>query len=426
MIYDYLVSSYAHQENLRYSAVHKKSELKKTYCDIVKISKTSPSYLINASKETQEFALSLKENSLILQHTLANLQSNSLTSPFSYKQVISDNEDVLTAEITTKDHTNLPEPFSIQIDKLATTQINIGKSVYKTSTPLKEGVYEFNIDIEDRSYPFRLKLPEKATNEDVLSKISQAINRSDVPIQAHKTSGKNEKQIQLVIESTQTGSVNEEPIFSFSDINFPSGSHGCTNYYDLNNISRFPENSQFTLNGEYESTLSNDFTLNHCLHLQMHSPNSEPVQINYTGNAQKVLAEIEALAETYNNLVHLSYNQGDPPRLAVLMLHDLKDMFTAAKGDLKECGVTFDAEGYMNIEQPVAEEAVYNGQFEALFKDKTNVISNIVNQSKSFSLDPMKYLHSKVTVTYPNPKRERFANPYMTSLYSGMFFNSCC
>ena len=112
MIYDYLVSSYAHQENLRYSAVHKKSELKKTYCDIVKISKTSPSYLINASKETQKFALSLKENSLILQHTLANLQSNSLTSPFSYKQVISDNEDVLTAEISTKDHTNLPEPFS--------------------------------------------------------------------------------------------------------------------------------------------------------------------------------------------------------------------------------------------------------------------------------------------------------------------------
>ena len=84
MIYNYLISDYVSRENSRYySSTHKKSELKKIYSDIVKISKESPSYLIDRSKETQEFALQLKENSISLQNTLLKLQNGGFNSAFS-------------------------------------------------------------------------------------------------------------------------------------------------------------------------------------------------------------------------------------------------------------------------------------------------------------------------------------------------------
>ena len=52
--------------------------------------------------------------------------------------------------------------------------------------------------------------------------------------------------------------------------------------------------------------------------------------------------------------------------------------------------------------------------------------NNIIKKSQIFTMDPLKYLENKIMVTYPNPTKEHFANPYLTSLYSGLLFNSCC
>ena len=81
MIYDYLISNYAHQENYRYNtSVHKKNELKQIYNKIVKISKDSPSYIVKPSPQTKSFVLQLKEGSLTLQDTLSKLQNGGLSS----------------------------------------------------------------------------------------------------------------------------------------------------------------------------------------------------------------------------------------------------------------------------------------------------------------------------------------------------------
>ena len=427
MIYNYLISDYVSRENSRYySSTHKKSELKKIYNDIVKISKESPSYLIDHSKETQEFALQLKESSMSLQSTLLKLQNGGLNSAFSYKEVISDNEEAITAAIDTEDHSKLPEPFSIQINKLATNQINIGSYVYKDTAKLGKGTYKFNIEVDDKDYLFQLQLQEKTPNQVVLSHIAQTINRSPAPLEAYTDLSKNGEKVRLVIQSNDTGSPDGSPIFTCSDVSHPAAFLGCVDYFDLDYVAQAPTNSSFDINGEEKHSLANEFTLNNALHLTMHQTTEEPVHVDFASNSTRIMTEVDTIADTYNQLVHLSYNQGNPPHLAARMAHDLRNLFSASRDALKECGITIDTDGYMQIDTELASKAAQQGQFQSLFGSKDTLGSYVIQQSKAFSIDPMKYIEGKIMVAYPNPKRENFANPYMTSIYSGMLFNSYC
>ena len=243
MIYNYLISDYINRENYRSHATsHKKSELKKLYSDIVKVSKDSPSYLFSPTKETQMFALQLKEDSLYLQNTLANLQKTDEGSIFSSKQVRSDNTDALTTTIDSEDYSNLPEPFTIDIHKLATKQINVGNLLYSSTAKLGEGVYQFQIDVEDNSYLFQLQLQGKTPNEEAIEHIVSAINQSSAPIHASKLYKNNGEKVQIKLWSDNTGSTDGNPIFICSDVSHPYGTPGCVEYFNINNIAQEPTN----------------------------------------------------------------------------------------------------------------------------------------------------------------------------------------
>lgn len=427
MIYNYLISDYVSRENSRYySSTHKKAELKKIYSDIVKISKESPSYLINPSKETQEFVLQLKENSMFLQNTLLKLQNGGLNSAFSYKEVISDNEEALTVTINTEDHSKLPEPFSIQINELATNQVNTGAYVYKDTTKLGKGTYKFNIVVDGKDYLFQLKLKDKTPNHEVLSHIAQTINRSPAPLKSYTDLSKNNEKVRLVIQSEDTGSPDGSPIFTCNDISHPTNFLGCVDYFELDYVSQTPNNSSFNINGEEKHSLANEFTLNNALHLTIHQTTETPIHVDFASNSAYIMTEVDTIANTYNQLVRLSYNQGNPPHLAAKMSHDLRGFFSSSRETLKEFGITFDKEGYMQIDTELASKAAQQGQFQLLLGSKDTLGSHVIKQAQAFSIDPMKYIEGKVMVAYPNPMRENFANPYMTSIYSGMLFNSYC
>lgn len=66
------------------------------------------------------------------------------------------------------------------------------------------------------------------------------------------------------------------------------------------------------------------------------------------------------------------------------------------------------------------------GKFQEIFGSNGSLGSNITGQLKDIAMNPMKYIEDKVVVVYPNPQKENFANPYMTSMYSGMLFNLYC
>lgn len=427
MLYADLLSDALGQETYRfYSAPHKRSELKKTYNEIVKLSKDSPSYIIPPTEDTRNFAIQLKENSLFLQDTLEKLQSGDITSAFSYKEVSVADPYALSAEIDTDDHANLPDNFEIQIDQLAKPQVNTSDFVYHDTTRITPGQYTLLLHIAGQDYPYTLEFSSKQNNEMILTKLAQAFNQSPAPVTASTNYDKNHEKIRLVLKSDQTGSKDGQPIFSLEDLSYPSNAKGLIDFFHLNHVSQHAENSLFYINEKEQTTLANEFTLNNSLRLTLHHETTEPVQVTFEGSSSRVLHSMNTLADTYNSLIYMSYHQGDPPKLAALMLHDLRSLFSTDASALEACGIQFDAEGYMQIDEAKATPAVKNGDFERLFGQGNAVGNNIIKKSHIFTIDPLKYLENKIMVTYPNPTKEHFANPYLTSLYSGLLFNSCC
>lgn len=427
MLYADLLSDALGQETYRYySAPHKRSELKKTYNEIVRLSKDSPSYIIPQTEDTKKFAIQLKENSLFLQDTLEKLQSGDITSAFSYKEVSVDDSSALSAEIDTDDHANLPDNFEIQIDKLAKPQVNTGDYVYPDTIRITPGQYTLLLHMDGQDYPYTLEFSSKQNNEMILTKLAQTINHSSVPITASTNYDKKHEKIRMVLKSEQTGSPDGQPIFSLEDLSYPSNAKGLIDFFHLDHVSQNAENSLFYINDKEQTTLANEFTLNNSLRLTLHHETTEPVHVTFEGNSARVIHSINTLADTYNSLIYMSYHQGDPPKMAALLLHDLRGLFSSDASTLKDCGIQFDEEGYMLVDETQAAVAVKSGDFERLFGQGNDVGNNIIKKSQIFTMDPLKYLENKIMVTYPNPTKEHFANPYLTSLYSGLLFNSCC
>ena len=60
-----------------------------------------------------------------------------------------------------------------------------------------------------------------------------------------------------------------------------------------------------------------------------------------------------------------------------------------------------------------------------LFEEPDGLFAKLSRKMSDIALNPVDYV-DKVIVTYPNTARAGFSNPYLTSIYSGMMFNSYC
>ena len=94
-IFNNYLTAYGAPKVSRYDS-HKKSELRSTYNSIVKLNKESPWYLPVTSKETQQYAVELKESARELRTSLAELGGLEEDGLFDKKHAFSSNEDVIS------------------------------------------------------------------------------------------------------------------------------------------------------------------------------------------------------------------------------------------------------------------------------------------------------------------------------------------
>ena len=95
-VYNHYLTSYAPKSTTRYDT-HKKSELRNIYNSMVKLNKESPLYLLDNSKETQSYAIGLKENARALRNTIASLGGLNEEDLLNKKVAYSSNADLVSA-----------------------------------------------------------------------------------------------------------------------------------------------------------------------------------------------------------------------------------------------------------------------------------------------------------------------------------------
>ncbi len=251
-VYNYLLESYPMKREVMYPA-HKRSELKKVYNEIINLSKRSPLFKIDLSKENQEYTIGIKETSLYLKAKLERMALPEVSGFTSRALNISD-EKIVSAKLLEDSTEGLPESIDIKVDRLARMQINYGKELLGESRGLPAGIYHFTAKVMDQMHPLTFIHEERTENRETFAKMAEFLNK--IPgINASVEKGASSDYYSLAVSSEQAGR-NGENAFTFFDSD--NSSHiGIAEYFGLNRIAQHSETAQFTVNGEQKRTSAN-------------------------------------------------------------------------------------------------------------------------------------------------------------------------
>jgi flagellar hook-associated protein 2 len=419
-VYNYFAASFAPKPQSE-TRTHKPSELRSLYSSMIKVNQKSPLYKINMSTDTQVFALSLKAASMEL-----NQLATDMPTAFSYEKATSENQEVATATIleNRSEGTTLPEPFSLTVHSLASGQVNTGTYVpaVMLSQAPTAGSYSFVIEEDEASYEFQFHIKENSKNKDILTKLSDFINKSKVGVEASVLE-KNDT-VALRLESEETGDVGE-PIFKLYDTSSPEGSRGLTSFYQLNNINKQATNASYSIDGEEHTGLTNRFILNRSLQVDLKSASKEEVSVSYGPDTERILSSLQNFRDSYNYTLQLAKNFGAKQPTANRVVSELTGVMRSYLPELESAGFSFNRDGSMEIDTALATQAISEKDMESLFSSESGVMRDLISKTNYIKINPMDYV-DKVIVTYPNLSKPSIGFAYATSIYSGLLFNYYC
>lgn len=421
-VYDYYLTTYAGRPATK-NDTHKKSELRSVYNNIIKINKKSPLYKVDVSEDLQKYAIDLKENARSLSTDADNLFSDSLSAS-QKKKYVSDNESIVTVKTLDNSESNesdiIADKYQIEIKSLASPQVNTSNYLNNDSLDIEKGNHIFEADIADNTYEFQFKVNDNDSNLTVYEKLSRLINRSNVGLSSEVLYSGNKSALQITSDSTGLGFKPE--IFSIA----PSIEHPADNVVEqlgLNNITDYPTNASFLLNGMDKTASSNTFTIGKSIEISLNgiSAEGQASSVSLNDDLDSVLSAVNDMINSYNKLIDLSNNTSEGSNDAARLNKEISKTTGQYKNELESIGITMDDDGKLSFDDSLFIQSSNEGTLDDSLSKLSSFKSGIVSKADDISINPMKYVN-KIMISYPNPVKT-FANPYITSIYSGMMFN---
>lgn len=400
-----------------------RGELKKVYDSIVSLSNRSPFYKIDISQENQEYAIGIKETALELKARLKRIQEPD-NSCFQSKTVSVSDKNILSAVLLNENTEVLPDQIEITVNSLANVQINKGKELLNASFALPVGGHDFTATVSEETYPITYYHNNRMSNQDALKNMADLITQSVPGISATVEMGSTKDYSRLVIVSDMAGRFGEKE-FSFEDDE--TFGEGIVDFFGMNRIDKASSSSDFVLNGMEKQTATNNFTLENTLHILLNNSGEKPVTLEITHDSDKILSAVELVISTYNDIIGLAKEriQDQGHYSASKLISEMKSLQSAYSEEILACGIIPQEDGTLKIDDSLAVTAAKDGGMESLFTRETGFMARLLDKSVAIAINPMDYLE-KIIVLYPNSEKAFYSNPYVTSMYSGMLFNSYC
>ena len=426
-VYNFYMTTYAPKSSTRYDT-HKKSELRSVYNSIVKMNKESPLFILDTSKESQQFAVGIKENARELRNTIASLGGLDEEELLNKKVAYSSNENIATAKYigSKKPDDDFPS-YEVEVKHLASPQVNLGNFLPGDEpVTLAPDTYSFDVGIDDLSYEFQFSIKATDTNRDVQSRLSRLITNANIGMSAQVITDENGNSA-LRMESDATGLKDgKKEQFVISD-HRTSKTAGVVDYMELDHVTSAATNASFLVNGEKHSSVTNHYTLDNTYELQFKGVSSEDGETASIG----IKTDVESLAENINTLVSgynsflqaVSEYKADQPKSNRLFQEMSSVARVYAKG-LTSAGLNLNLDGTLEVDNNVLRQKAMSEDAKEAFSSMKGFTNSVLRKSNQVSLNPMHYVNN-VIVAYKNPGKN-FASPYITSAYSGMMFNSYC
>lgn len=422
-VYNNYLTTYTPKPLTKYDT-HKKSELRNIYNSIVKLNKDEPWYLPTTSRDTQQYAVDLKENARGLRNTIAQLGGLEKDGLFRKKSAYSTDEGVATASYVGPEDANAEIPqFQLEVHSLATTQENLGVFLPGGSrVTLAPDTYSFDVGINDMNYEFQFSVGESETNLAVQERLVRLINNSDIGLRA--TLAESEGRTSLRLTSEATGLVpGREQIFTVSD-DHTSKTSGTVEYFGLDYTSRDAANASFSVNGEELSSPSNRLTLEQLFDIRLTGVSSgdQATTIGLKTDIESLTDNVYHLVGGYNEFIKAASSYLDTQTRSRQLLREMRGIASVYEDSLENMGLNLEADGTLAIDRDTLHETASQSQdINDTFGSLKHFSNMLLRKSNQVSLNPMDYVE-KVMVAYKNPGHN-YPNPYITSAYTGMMFD---
>lgn len=442
--YDYYMTTYANQQVSRYDS-HKKSELRKVYNRMVKTNKDAPLFKIPDIENAKKYAIDIKENAKSIQNVVASLSGNygDFNNAFQKKIAISSAEDKVGVEYVGNGNENnntSVDEFEIEVHRLASPQVNTGQYLSNDSLSFLPGAYSFDLNTTTSSYEFQFNVNSGENNKTVLHKLANLVNNSNLGIDA--TLLEQDNKTALSLTSRQTGlSKDEEYLFSIAPGADPA-SMNAMNLLMINRITQPSQNSDFTLNGNSHSSLSNTFTINNAFELTLKEPTDETVKIGFKANTDAVADNIQSLLDAYNGILNTArkYSIHNGPASTPQkntssepvaqntsaagnkLLKEMSSLARQRRANLEYIGLLISDDGSLSIDKNILTDAIEPNRAEDTFNTLNQFKDALSDKVDHAAIDPMNYVN-KIIVAYKNPGAHHFNTPYVTSIYSGLMMD---
>ena len=424
-VYNHFLTSYAPKTSTSFDT-HKKSELRSIYNSIVKQNKESPLYMIDTGKETQAFAVGIKENARSLQSVISSLVPEKNANILERKTASSTNESIVEARFfgTISPDEELPS-FDIEVKELASSQVNLGKFIPSDKMGLSSDTYSFDVHVNDSDYEFQFNVNAGDTNKSIQDKLARLITRSNIGIDASVMED-GEGNSSLRLESTSLGiDSSRNSVFSVSD-DKTSKTSGAISYLGIDEISRPATNASFVLNGIERSAFSNTFTVDKKFELSLKgiSQEGDTTSIGLKPDVDSLADNVKSLIEGYNRFIQDAGSYSNPGNRSTRLLDEMGRIIGAYQNELDSLGLTVQEDNTIAIDEKLLRQTAEDTDIKSRFGAIQSFTNSLIRKSNEVSLNPLNYV-DKTVVAYKNPGKS-FANPYMPSMYSGMMFNSYC
>ncbi len=423
-VYNNYLTQYA-PKTTRYDS-HKKDELRSVYKAILRQTKESPLFLPVSEEDAIQYAVSMKENARDLSNVIASLSNDRTLNLLDKKTAFSTDENVALAKYigddSSADDEELPA-FDIGVQRLATNQVNFGKYINDGAMTLEPDTYSFDIHIGDTDYEFQFNVEPGDTNKDMEDKLARLINRSNIGVTASvESDGQGRSALKVVSNATGRPS-GKDTLFNISDEN-TSKRAGAVEYFGLGEVTLAPANAEFTLNGNAHDAFSNSFTIDKAYEITLTGV-SEPGQSAHIGlkpDVDSLISNVGSLVEGYNRFITNAMSYSETYGHSNKFRNEMIGIQNVYRNELDAIGLSFNDDGTIAIDEKYLKAAAVEKDHDETLKPITDFTSEMLLEARKISLNPMNYTN-RIVVEYKNPGHN-FANPYITSMYSGMMFSS--
>jgi flagellar hook-associated protein 2 len=237
---------------------------------------------------------------------LSSLMGNTRQSVYGQQSPVSSDPDLLKLD-TFGTRFGAEIDMKINIDQIATNQVNRGSVVESDSLFGNASQYRFEIDIGGKTHQFSVSTTENDTHDAVIKRIVDAINQQQgTGVRAIIERDAENNTSALTIQSTETGSDARFTIRdTFGDITSQTG---------VGQAVQEAQDAIFRINnGQQRTSQSNAIDLGQGIQATMLGASANTIEVNMRSDGTRAMAAVTDLVRGYNELINTA-KSSDTPR----------------------------------------------------------------------------------------------------------------